>query len=421
MHKEHEALLVHRALSFVKALKEQANIRVMSFSLSRNLYALYLVKVAKWMNLVMPIVVLFYKSNGMTMQDIFTLQAVYSVTLMAFEIPTGYFADSAGRRTSILLGSLFGFGGYLIYSVSGGFWEFVVAETILGVGMSLVSGADSAMLYDSLVSSRVPEKYTRLEGRITSLGNFAEALAGITGGLLAAISLRTPYFFQAGVAFLAIPAALLLTEPPVHGRVIKPGLRDIGSIIVKVLHGDRKLFWNTMFSATTGVSTLTMAWFAQPFFIRSGLKITMFGVVWAVLNLSVGIAAMHAWRLESKMGPRRIVLLFTFLLILGYFGLALGGIVAGFMFLLMFYVARGLATPTLRNYINMITTSDVRATVLSVRNFIIRGLFALLGPLYGLVTDRHGLSSALLLAGSIFTLLSTISLYYFLKFKTYKA
>ena len=69
------------------------------FSLSRNLSCLYLVKVAKWMNLVMPIIVLFYKSNGMSMQDIFTLQAVYSFTLMMLEIPTGYFADLAGRRT----------------------------------------------------------------------------------------------------------------------------------------------------------------------------------------------------------------------------------------------------------------------------------------------------------------------------------
>ena len=390
------------------------------FSLQRNLFSLYIVKVAKWMNLVMPVIVLFYKSNGMTMQDIFTLQAIYSVTLMVLEIPTGYFADIAGRRTSILLGSVFGFGGYLLYSTSAGFWQFMVAETILGVGMSLVSGADSAMLYDSLASAGVSEKYTRYEGRITSIGNFAEALAGIMGGLLAAISLRTPYFFQAGIAFLAIPAAILLREPPVHGNIRKPGFRDISAIVAKVLHGDRKLFWNTVFSAVTGVSTLTMAWFAQPFFIRCGLKVTFFGIAWALLNLSVGLAAMYAWRAETRLGPRRTVVLFTFFLLLGYFGLAFSGMLTGFIFLLMFYLARGIATPTLRNYINVITSSDVRATVLSVRNFIIRGLFAILGPFYGLMTDRFGLSTALMLAGMIFGVLSGVSLFFFLKYRTYE-
>jgi len=390
------------------------------FSLQRNLTCLYLVKTAKWMNLVMPVVVLFYKSNGMTMQEIFTLQAVYSVTLMILEIPTGYFADHAGRRTSILIGSLFGFGGYLIYSFSGGFWEFAVAETVLGVGMSMVSGADSAMLYDSLLASGSSERYTRYEGRITSIGNFAEALAGIAGGLLAVASLRTPYYFQAGVAFMAVPAALFLREPPVHGRIRKPHLREVIQVVALVLGGNRKLFWNTLFSAVTGVSTLTMAWFAQPWMIRTGLPVSAFGITWAILNLSVGIAAMFAWKVELRLKPRGMVILFTIMLLTAWYLLAATGHIAGLIFLLIFYLGRGLATPSLRNYINVIAPSETRATILSVRNFVIRGLFALLGPLFGLLTDRYGLPAAMVTAGALFTLMSGCSLFFFLKYRTYE-
>ena len=368
----------------------------------------------------MPIVVLFFKSNGLTMQDIFTLQAVYSVTLMALEIPTGYFADLAGRRNSMLLGSFFGFLGYLVFSATSGFWPFVLAEIVLGIGMSLVSGADSAMLFDSLASKGKAGKYTFYEGRITSTGNYAEAIAGIVGGLLAVISLRTPYYVQAAVAFIAIPSAMILREPPFHRNISKPRIRDVISIVARVLHGDRKLFWNTLFSAFTGVSTLTMAWFAQPFFIKAELKVTLFGIVWAVLNLAAGIAASFAWRVESRLGAPRTVMLFTFFLVVGYFGLALTGNYWGFLFLVSFYVARGIATPTLRNYINVITSSEIRATVLSVRSFIIRGVFALLGPLYGLITDRFGLTTALLLAGLVFGLLSGGSMFFFLKYRTFE-
>ena len=80
------------------------------------------------MNLVMPVIVLFYKDNGLTMQDIFTLQAVYSVTLMFLEIPTGYFADLAGRRKSLLLGSFLGSIGYLVYCISTGFSGFEIGR-----------------------------------------------------------------------------------------------------------------------------------------------------------------------------------------------------------------------------------------------------------------------------------------------------
>lgn len=392
----------------------------MSFSVRRNLIALYLIKVAKWMNLVMPIIVLFYNSNGLDMQDVFMLQGVYSLTLMALEIPTGYFADIAGRKTSILLGSMFGFSGYLIYSYFSGFWIFVLAEVVLGIGQSLISGADSAMLYDTLAARRLSSKYTRLEGRITSIGNFAEAFAGLVGGILALVSLRTPFIIQASVAFIALPAALLLKEPPIRLSARKPGWVDVIGIVRNTLITDRKLRWNTLFSAFMGSATLTMAWFAQPFFKTINIPLSWYGSIWALLNLSVGLAAMKAWKFEKKFGPGKTVLIFTIVLIAGYLLLSLIPLKVSLIILIVFYLARGIATPTLRNYINLLTTSDVRATVLSVRNLVIRFTFALLGPLFGWITDQYGLSEALMAAGLIFGVLCFTSLHYFLKYRTFE-
>jgi len=392
----------------------------MAFSVKRNLTALYLVKIAKWMNLVMPVIVLFYKSNGLTMKDIFLLQSIYSLTLMTLEIPTGYFADRVGRKSSILFGSMLGFTGYLVYSFSFGFWQFVIAEVILGVSQSLVSGADSAMLYDTLASAKQNDRYTRLEGRVTSIGNFGEAFAGIIGGILAVSSLRTPFFVQTCVAMIAIPAALMLREPPVKTRKTKPGLKEIGSIIYSALHGDVKLKWNTFFSAITGAATLSMAWFAQPYFGQIKLPLTMYGVLWALLNLTVGIAAIYAWRFEKKFGASRTVITFTLAIFLSYLMLTFMPGYTGLIVLLVFYLGRGLATPTLRNYINIITTSDVRATVLSVRNFLIRFIFAVTGPLWGWITDKYSLQSAIISAGLIYGFFALISMYFFLKHKTYE-
>ena len=393
----------------------------MAFQYQRNLIALIFIKVAKWMNLVMPIIVLFYKSNGLGMQEIFILQSVYSFSLMLLEIPSGYFADKLGRRQSILIGTMFGFVGYLLYSMSYGFWEFVLAEIILGLGMSLVSGADSAILYDSLRAAGHENRYTRFDGRITMAGNFAEAFAGIIGGLIAISSLRTPYYIQTIVALSGVPAAFFLREPPVKEALIKPVLRDVPRIIKNVLHTDKKLKWNTLFSAITGASTLSMAWLAQPYFISLEMPVAWFGVSWAALNLCVGLAAMIAWKFELRFGPPKTVLFFTIALILPYFLLPLITNYSGLLILLVFYFARGLATPTLRSYINNISRSEVRATVMSVRNFIIRLVFAVLGPLFGWLYDAFSLGTAFIVAGLIYGLLSGFTLYKFLVYKTYKA
>jgi len=392
----------------------------MAFSVKRNLTALYLVKIAKWMNLIMPVIVLFYKSNGLTMKDIFLLQSIYSLTLMTLEIPTGYFADRAGRKSSILIGAILGFSGYLAYSFSFGFWQFVVAEVILGVSQSLVSGADSAMLFDTLAAGKQNDRYTQLEGRVTSIGNFGEAFAGIIGGLLAVASLRTPFYVQSCVALIAVPAAILLVEPPVKSIKIKPGINEIRSIMYSVLHGNVKLKWNTFFSAITGAATLTMAWFAQPYFGQIKIPVSMYGVLWAVLNLSVGIAAVYAWRFEKRYGASKTVIVFTLAIFSSYILLPFMPGYTGLAVLLAFYLARGLATPTLRNYINLITTSEVRATVLSVRNFLIRLIFAVTGPLWGWITDKYSLQSAILSAGVIYGAFALISMFFFLKHKTYE-
>ncbi|RPI41295.1 MAG: MFS transporter, partial [Bacteroidetes bacterium] len=96
--------------------------------------------------LFMPIVVPFYESNGLSMTDIMILQAVYSVAIVILEIPSGYLADVIGRRKTLIMGSVFGTLGFMTYSLSHGFTGFLVAEVILGIGQSCISGADSAML-----------------------------------------------------------------------------------------------------------------------------------------------------------------------------------------------------------------------------------------------------------------------------------
>ena len=380
-----------------------------------NILRLYIIKAAKWFMLIMPIVVLFYHDNGLGMQEVFILQAIYSISIVVLEIPSGYFADVLGRKNTLIIGSVLGFMGYLVYSFSFGFWGFLVAEVVLGFGQSLISGADSALLYDTLLQHKKEKDYMKHEGRMISVGNFAEALAGIAGGLLAALSLRYPYYFQSLIAFAAVPASLTLIEPKIHGAAVKMGFSQIIKVVKYALVDNKQLMWNILYSSVVGASTLTMAWFVQPWFINVELPVTMFGVLWTLLNLSVGITALFAYKFERFFGVKSTVLGFTIILALGFLGAAFIQSLWGLVFLFLFYMARGIATPVLKDYINRITKSDVRATILSVRNFVIRIIFALWGPFYGWYIDAFSLQGALIIAGIIFVVLSGVSYVFFIK------
>jgi len=378
--------------------------------INSNILKLYLIKIAKWFMLFMPIVVLFYKDNGLEMQQVFILQAIYSVAIVALEIPSGYVADVLGRKVTLLIGSVLGFAGFMCYSFSYGFTGFLIAEIILGFGQSLISGADSALLYDSLLAMDKKSQYIKQEGRMVSVGNFSEAFAGILGGLLAAINLRYPYYAQTIIAFMAIPAAFTLIEPERHKKIEALKWNDILKVVKYSLHDHKELKWNIIFSSVIGASTLTMAWFVQPYFELVALPVTLFGVFWTILNLTVGVSALFAHKAEAKLKQLKTMIGITILIPAGYITVSRIDALWGIGILFLFYIVRGIATPVLKDYINQLCDSNIRATVLSVRNFVIRIFFAIIGPFVGWYTDHFSLQAALLVSGSIFFILSVFTL-----------
>jgi MFS family permease len=369
---------------------------------TRNIGKLYVIKTSKWFNLVMPIVVLFYQDNGLSMQEIFILKSVYSLAIVALELPSGWMADVWGRRKTLILGTILGSAGFMMYSFSYGFWAFIIAEIILGAGHSFVSGADSAMLYESLKAENQTDKYVKHEGRISSAGNFAEAIAGIAAGFLAAISLRSPIYAQFFVAFMAVPAAFMLLEPPisagVHVQSVKGMVREIKNALLQ----QKELRIAILLSAVTGSATLTFAWLVQPFFKEVGLPVEFFGVAWTALNLSAGVSSAYAFRLAGRFSRLHETLFIVALLSLGYFFTGFAIVREGIFFLFVFYIVRGFASPVFKHYLNIYTPSNMRATVLSTRDLIIRSFFAITSPFLGWLIDHISLNMAFIFAGSVY-------------------
>jgi MFS family permease len=376
-----------------------------------NIYKLYVIKIAKWFSLIMPIFVLFFQDNGLNMTQIFLLKSVYSIGMLCFEIPSGYFGDVWGRKKTLIIGTIITTLGFSVYSFSSVFYQFLIAELVLGIGQSFISGADSAMLYDSLKSENRENEYLKYEGRVTSVGNFSEAIAGILGGLLATISLRTPFIFQVIISAAAIPAAFLLIEPAYSTFKRIAGFKDIFKIIKFALIDYRKLRYFIFFSSLIGTATLTYAWFIQPYLIEINLPLPIFGVVWTLLNLTVGTTSIYAHRIESRFTQKQISASIFILISTGFILTATFISVWAIPVLFLFYMVRGIATPVLKDYINLLIESEVRATVLSLRNMFIRINFAIIGPVLGWITDHYSLKKGLFFAGFFFFVSSSI-LYY---------
>lgn len=371
-------------------------------SVSANIRYLYLIKLSKWLMLIMPIVALFYNENGLESYDIYLLQAIYSLSVALFEVPSGYMADIIGRRTSLIFGSVLGTIGFVVLSASSTFSGFMVAEIILGLGGSFISGSDSALLFDSLAVLKRQNYYLRYEGRITALGNLAETVAAVGGGLLAAwLSYRAVYVSQAIIASIAIPASLLIIEPERQRLSSQPSIRQIVQISHYALFKDKKLSSTIFMSSVTGLATLCMAWTSQVYFVVAGFNELQITPLWVLLNLTVAVISANAVSVVSRIGAKRAIIVIMIAMPLGYILLGALPLLPALASLYLFYMIRGYATPLLRDLTNQHCSSEIRATVLSLRSLLVRISFSIIGPLIGFVTVKSSLSAALIAFGVI--------------------
>lgn len=380
----------------------------MSAHLKRNIPALFVIRAGMWFMVLMPVIIPFFESNSLNIQQILTLTSIHSLAIAVMEVPSGYLADRWGRKNTILLGTILFFGGYLGFCVSTTFYSFALAQLVLGLANSFISGSDSALLYDSMLEIGQEKAYVKMEGRNYSIGNIAESLAAILGGLLASISLDLPLYLQTLIAFITIPAALFLVETSHHKNVSESHLKDLKKIITHHLKPSNPLFWLIVISAWAGVATLSMAWLAQPYFESINVPLAYYGALWALLNLSSAFSSWQAHRFYNLQG-KNLMLLLLMILSIGFVLIGFTGGMIGLGIIVFHYLARGMITPILRQQIQDQTASHSRATVMSLRSLIIRVFYAISAPLIGWVAKEQGISNAMICLGAGLFILMIIS------------
>ena len=374
--------------------------------LEDNINKMYLLKAVKWFMILMPIIVLFFEKHGLSLTQIMILQATYSFTVALFEIPSGFFADIYGRRLSLFFGSILTFLGYLIFSFYSGFNEFFIAEIFLGIGGSLISGADSALIYDTLLELKKDEDYTKIEGKNYGIGNVSEGLAGVLGGFLAVSSLELPVYIQTFVLFFSIPLSYSLVEPKSSYKLAK-SFKSILLVVKETFFQKNRLKWYILYSSAMGIGTLSIAWFVQPFLMKIDTPLIYYGIIWASLNIITGITSYYSYVFDNG----KVLTYISLSMLISFVLLGFNISIYGFIFIVLIYLMRGIITPNLRNLININSTSERRATVLSLRSFVIRISFALIAPILGYITDVYEISYVFYFLGLLVGLSSLLAVY----------
>lgn len=346
--------------------------------------------------LIVPVLVPLFQSKGLSLSEIFYLQAIYAAVIVLFEAPSGYMADRFGRRTVLIAGAVADVLAYFWLNFSDSFLGLMIFEAGMGIAMSMMSGTDLAMLYDSEKAlSDSEEAHTSSIAHLSFIRSVAEGTGALLGGVLALWSFDLMVAAQSLTAICCLVLAIMLVEPPRTRAGGDPQVSTLTAIWALLAHGDvvlrRVFFAIPLYSLTT----IHVVWLVQSYWEERGLSLAIFGVLWFAQCLTVALASKCGQALERHGGAVLSLIIIGLMPVFGHFGMAWLGGWAGIAASFLVFFNRGLYQVILVNALNRRVPGSIRATVNSLSSLTFRFGFILTGPLVGGMAQNQGLSVTL--------------------------
>jgi MFS family permease len=363
----------------------------MKNKLRRNIQVLYGFSFF-WLALVIiPVIVPFFESKGLSLAEVYYLQAIFAFIVVVFEVPSGYFADVFGRKNALVVGSVFHALGYTVLNFSEGFAGLVFFEATVGIGLSLLSGADLSLLYDSQEALDLdPAEKGRGIGNMRTIKSVAEGCAALLGGFLVAFSFEAVIFANTLFAWMPLLLSFFLVEAPFTKMEKGAHIGNLKKVLSFLYVDDRLLRLICMNITFFGLATFYVIWMLQPYWRDQDVPFALFGVLWAAQSFVVAATSKLTFPLEEKFGAKPMLILMGVLPIIGYWGMAgMGGLI-GIVLSFSFFVSRGINQVLLTDALNSRVPSAFRATANSMTSFMFRGVYILTGPVVGYSIDQFG-------------------------------
>jgi MFS family permease len=310
--------------------------------------------------------------------------------MFLFEIPTGVIADRFGRKTSLILSGLVTGIAALIYASYANFWIFALGEVLWAIGSTLASGADSALVYDSLKQNNGEKKSKSIFNRIESIGLVAMMISAPLGSLVAKqFGINWAMILTSIPMFLAVVIGLSFKEPPTgekkehrnYFKILKTGLQYFREHrILKILTLDY-----------VAIITLSffLIWVYQVVLKNLNFPLEYYGFVHAGIVIAEIIVLNSIIKIEVALNSKKKYILFSYLLV-GVCYLILAFSMNIYIAIACMLIIGGFGMtmkPLFYSYMNKYIESKNRATVLSAVSMSKSIVAAISNVIFGYLVD----------------------------------
>lgn len=314
----------------------------------------------------------FTRDRGFSPDEYQRLWSVYYLCMVVAELPWGWVADRFGKRPLLVCGPLVLAGGFAILGHASSLTACLAAMALTGAGHAMISGADSAWLYELVVSEGRPQDALREESAAYLWRLGGVSLADLLGGFVAHHG-GTSLAFDLSVVLMLGAAAAAAGLPSLHTR---PAPDDAARPHLRVAVGSLRrpdLLWVVAWFGVVFVLVRVGFQLYQPTLLAAGFEdLRGHGGLFSLLNVLAAGAALTVARCHDRLGERATAAAVLLLLTVSFAGLSRAGPGAIVPLLCLQQIAFAYLQPVGRTALNTRIDTRHRASLLSAQSMLAR-------------------------------------------------
>jgi len=397
----------------------------MSFTKDRQYYKFCMYGFLKNLRFFDAFFLLYLKQKGLTYTEIGSLYALRELITNLSEVPTGIFADSFGRKKSLMLSFLGYITSFVLFYSGHSYSVFLLAFSLYGIADALRSGTHKGMIMKYLKLKNESEHKIAYYGHTRACSQRGSALSALIAGLIVYYTGNYNQIFLLSIIPYLLNLILIWTYPDEldfadskQRHSIKQNLAALwyalkNPKVISIVHSSA--VFTAFQKASKDYIQPVMKSLAPALPVLIGIATTkktglLMGIMYTILYLLTATASKYAGVLTAKfqnLSYKSLILGFALGIIGGYFYkvhawtwalLALSGI----------YVMQSLRKPVLTGYLADEVPNEILTSVLSAESLYRTLLTALIALVLGIITDTYGLAMAFMAVSGLLLVFSLL-------------